>query len=106
MSKAVNAYARLLLRLKTRDNSGAFRVYRVSLLKKLPLERVRARGYAFQEEILFRCREAGATFAEVPIAFEERRYGHTKINWKEAAATLWILACLPWERSARNSLPG
>jgi dolichol-phosphate mannosyltransferase len=52
---------------------------------------VRARGYAFQEEILFHCRLAGCHFEETPIVFHDRRYGTSKINWRESAAALWIL---------------
>lgn len=91
MSKGINTYARLLLRLKTKDNSGAFRCYRVSKLAELDFDKVVARGYAFQEEILYRCRRIGCTFEETPIIFEDRRYGESKINNKEAVAALWVI---------------
>ncbi len=94
MSGAINWYARTLLRLKTRDNSGSFRCYRVGKLAQLDLNRIRARGYAFQEEILYRCRRIDCTFEEVPIVFEDRRYGTSKINWKEAVAALWVIFVL------------
>ncbi len=44
-----------------------------------------ARGYAFQEEILYRCRRVGCRFEETPIVFRDRRYGTSKINWRESA---------------------
>lgn len=91
MSRAINTYARLLLRLTTRDNSGAFRCYRVVKLRELDFERFVARGYAIQEELLYRCRRIGCRFAEVPIVFEERRYGKSKINLAEAIAAGWII---------------
>lgn len=91
MSRGINWYARLLLGLPTRDNSGAFRCYRVAKLAEIDLDRVRARGYAFQEEILFHCRRAGCRFEETPIVFRERRFGDSKINWRESAAALWII---------------
>lgn len=91
MSRAINAYARFFLGLRTRDNSGSFRCYRVSRLAELDFDRIRARGYAFQEEILFHCRQRGCTFAEVPIVFEDRRYGTSKLNVREAAAAVWLL---------------
>src|SRR5690606_27561002 len=75
MSRGINWYARTLLRLKPRDNSGSFRCYRTACLARLDFEHIRARGYAFQEEILYRCRRAGCTFEETPIIFEDRRYG-------------------------------
>ncbi len=98
MSRAINLYTRLLLGLSTRDNSGSYRCYRVDRLAELPVSAIRARGYAILEEILFRCQRAGWSIDEVPIQFEERRYGQSKINWKEAVSTLWTilrLRCCP-----------
>ena len=91
MSRSINIYARWLLGLKTRDNSGAFRCYRVALLKRLDFKSIISRGYSFFEEILFRLRKLGATFSEVPITFEERQAGQSKLNVKEIFIALWLL---------------
>jgi len=91
MSRAINIYARCLLGLKTRDNSGSYRCYRVTLLRQLDPKSVLSRGYSFFEEILFRLRKLGGTFAEVPITFEERRVGQSKLNVKEIFVALWVL---------------
>lgn len=91
MSRSINLYARCLLWLKTLDNSGSYRCYRVSKLAEIDLDRIVARGYAFQEEILYRCRRVGCTFEESPIVFENRRYGESKINKKEVFAALWVI---------------
>lgn len=97
MSRGINFYAKLFLRLKTRDNSGSYRCYRVSKLRQVDFDRVRAKGYAFQEEILYRCRRVGCTFEETPIIFEERRHGYSKINWREVVAALWVIFWLGLE---------
>lgn len=97
MSRGINLYARCMLGLSTRDNSGSFRCYRVSKLAQVDWSQSRARGYAFQEEILFRLRIAEATFTEVPISFEERRFGVTKISWKEAVSAGVVLCQLRLE---------
>jgi len=91
MSSGINGYARLLLGLKTRDNSGAFRCYRVSKLAEIDLNKIRSRGYSFQEEILYWCRRAGCRMGETPILFENRRAGVSKIHMGEAISALWIL---------------
>jgi dolichol-phosphate mannosyltransferase len=91
MSGGINGYARLLLKLNSRDNSGAFRCYRVSKLAEIDLSRIRSRGYSFQEEILYWCQEVGCRIGETPILFENRRAGTSKINMREAAQALWIL---------------
>jgi dolichol-phosphate mannosyltransferase len=101
MSRGVNWYARLLLRLPTRDNSGSFRCYRVSKLAEIDLSRVRSKGYAFQEEILYRCRRAGCRFREVPITFEDRRHGQSKINTREVCRALWDILHLGVENARK-----
>ena len=94
MSWGINTYVRILLGLKTKDNSGSFRCYRVELLRRADLSKVRCKGYAVFEELLFRLKQAGATFLEIPYTFEERRFGTTKINMKEAFRALGNLAIL------------
>ena len=91
MSRCVNLYARCLLGLPVRDCSGAYRCCRVGLLRQLDFDRIRSRGYSFQEEILWRLKRLGARFREVPIIFEDRQFGQSKINGREAIAALWII---------------
>lgn len=91
MSRCVNLYARVLLGLQPKDCSGAYRCYRVELLKKIDFDSIRSRGYSFQEEILWHLKRAGARFAETPIVFADRQRGQSKIHGGEALAALWIL---------------
>ncbi len=91
MSSGINGYARLMLGLSTKDNSGAFRCYRVSKLAEVDFARVQSRGYSFQEEILYWCAQVGCRMGETPILFENRRAGVSKINMGEAVTALWIL---------------
>jgi dolichol-phosphate mannosyltransferase len=98
MSTGINWYARLLLGLKTKDNSGSFRCYRVSKLAQIDLDLVRSRGYSFMEEILFWCRQAGCRMGETPILFENRRAGKSKIDKNEAIKALQIILQLGVDR--------
>ena len=91
MSRGVNCYARWLLGLSPKDCSGAFRCYRTELLARLDFDAIRSRGYSFQEEILWHLRRLGARFAETPIVFVDRQRGASKIDFREAAAALWII---------------
>jgi dolichol-phosphate mannosyltransferase len=91
MSRGVNLYSRWLLGLKCKDCSGGFRCYRTSLLARLDFDRIRSRGYSFQEEILWRLERLGARSGETPIVFVDRREGRSKINNREALAALWII---------------
>lgn len=91
MSRCVNLYARVLLGLRPRDCSGAFRCFRVETLEKLDFAAIRSRGYSFQEEILWRLKRVGARFGETPIVFADRERGASKINAREAYSALWII---------------
>ena len=106
MSWLINFWARRLLGLKTKDNSGSFRCYRVSLLQKADWTKVLATGYAIQEEILFRCRRVGGRMLEIPFFFEDRRYGTTKINLRECWTAVWVIFRLGMQRIADSPAPG
>ena len=98
MSRCVNAFARLTLGLRTRDNSGSYRCYRVETLRKLDFDAVVSQGYSFFEELLYRLRLVDARFAEVPIVFVDRRFGVSKINRKEALRAVAIMTRLGLRR--------
>ncbi len=94
MSTGINWYARLLLGLRTKDNSGSFRCYRVSKLEQIDLGRIKSRGYSFMEEILYWCRKVDCSMGETPILFENRRSGYSKINKTEVIKALQIILSL------------
>lgn len=91
MSRLVNSFARLFLRLGVRDCSGSYRCYRVSKLAELDFEEFRSRGYSVLEELLWRLKRVGARFDEVPIVFVDRQAGASKINKKEALAAFFLI---------------
>ena len=98
MSQTINFWARFWLGLKTADNSGSFRCFRVARLAEVDWDLTVARGYAFQEEILYRCRRVGCLMTEVPFIFEDRRFGVTKINLKECIVAVWVIILLGLQR--------
>lgn len=91
MSRAANFFSRFILGLPFRDISGGFKAYKVSALDKLDLDHIYAQGYAFQEEMVYRCWKAGFRIGELPIIFEDRRRGESKITFKEGFKLLWTL---------------
>jgi dolichol-phosphate mannosyltransferase len=94
ISRTVNTFVRTILRMPVRDASGAFRCYRVELLRRVPLDRIRSRGYSFQQEVLFRCHRAGARIGEHPIIFENRKAGLSKVNLRESLRSVAMLTWL------------
>jgi dolichol-phosphate mannosyltransferase len=95
-SRSINAVSRRLLCLPVRDSSGAFRAYRVPALARLNLEKIEAPGYAYLEELVWHLSRAGASFAEVPITFRQRRAGISKITLAEAAGKVRTIGTLTW----------
>lgn len=91
MSRAINWYTRLLLGIPARDCSGAFRCMRVALVAKIDLSGFLSRGYAVQEELLYRLQQAGARLAETPFVYAQRRHGSSKISLKEGLIALRII---------------
>jgi dolichol-phosphate mannosyltransferase len=97
LSSFGNIYARTILRLKVRDTTAGFRIWRRATLQNMPLERVRSNGYAFQVEMTYIASRLGYRFGEVPIYFADRRWGSSKMSFRiqyEAAIRVWQLL---WE---------
>lgn len=93
-SLAVNRYVRRWLRLPLSDISGAFRCYRASVLQRLDFGAIRARGYAFEEEILWWLKRHDARFGETPIVFVDRQRGQSKVNFRETWSACWSMFVL------------
>jgi dolichol-phosphate mannosyltransferase len=83
LSRVANMVARGLLGLKAKDATAGFRLYRREVLASVPLERIFSSGYSFLVEMLFMCQRRGWQVGEVPIVFEDRRKGQTKISRQE-----------------------
>ncbi len=96
LSRGANLYARVLLFLPVRDATAGFRCYDVDTLSKLDLGAVRAEGYAFQVEMLYRVLRAGHRVREVPIHFTDRAEGQSKMDAKIAREAIWLVPQLRW----------
>ena len=83
LSKMANMSAKALLGLKAKDTTAGFRLYRREVLASIPLDRIFSSGYSFLMEMLFMCQRRGWQIGEVPIVFEDRRKGQTKISRQE-----------------------
>ncbi len=83
LSKIANFVARTALGLQAKDATAGFRLYRREVLQSIPLDEVFSSGYSFLVELLFMCQRRGWQVGEVPIVFEDRRMGTTKISRNE-----------------------
>ena len=83
LSKGANLVTRWLLGFQARDTTAGFRLYRREVLESMPLDRVFSNGYSFLVEMLFMVERRGWQVGEVPIIYEDRRFGTTKISRHE-----------------------
>jgi apolipoprotein N-acyltransferase len=91
LSRAGNRYARLALGVPIRDATSGFRVFRRDLLADLTSEPLRADGYGFQIELVYRAWRRGYDVVEVPISFREREHGQSKISRGIVVEALWLV---------------
>lgn len=96
VSRGGSLFAGLVLRLPYRDLTGGFKAWRAPLLGAIELDAVGAGGYAFQIETTFRAHRAAARIVEIPITFEERREGYSKMSGAIVVEALWLVLALRW----------
>ncbi len=89
LSAFANFYARALLRLPVRDCTSGFRCYRRDVLAGVDPFGIRSSGYSFLEEMAWRVHRCGFRIAEVPIVFEQRTAGVSKIDSSEIWRAAW-----------------
>lgn len=90
LSWTANAYARTVLRLRTRDITAGFRAWRATAITAAGVLATTSDGYGFQVENTWRCERRKLRLAEHPIRFIERTDGESKMSAAVAreAATL------------------
>ena len=94
ISKGGSLYARTILGVDVKDLTGGFKCFRRTVLESLALDAVKSTGYAFQIELTYRALKAGFKVKEIPIVFEDRRVGQSKMSRKifiEALTMVWTL---------------
>ncbi len=87
-----NLYARSILGLKLRDMTTGYRLWRREALEAMPLDEIRSNGYVFLVEMAYLAQQRGYRLVEVPIHFNDRRFGASKMSLRiqlEAAARVW-----------------
>ena len=92
LSRWANFYSRLILGDRVRDITAGFKAWRRETLLGLDLSRIRSQGYIFQVEMTYVAERLGYSVLEVPIYFEDRRVGRSKMTLPvkiEAALRVW-----------------
>jgi dolichol-phosphate mannosyltransferase len=101
LSWGANAFARIMLGLRARDTTAGFRCYRNKVLAGMDLATIKASGYSFLIEMLYRVQRQGWRVGEVPIIFENRRLGASKISRNEILRAMGTVLRMAWARWTR-----
>jgi dolichol-phosphate mannosyltransferase len=91
-----NVYARLITGLRVHDTTGGFRCFRRQALLDLDLARIRSEGYAFQIEMAYACQKKGLRLCEMPIYFEDRSMGQSKMSSLIILEAVWRVWQMRW----------
>ena len=99
LSYGANLYSRIITRLPLYDSTGGFKLFKREVLESIPLDRIRSNGYSFQIEMNFKAWKRKFKLVEIPIVFNDRTLGQSKMSKKiifEAVWMVWKLAIFSW----------
>jgi dolichol-phosphate mannosyltransferase len=91
---ANSVYTRWILGCRVKDTTAGFKCWRRETLIGIDLERIHSQGYVFQVEMAYVAERLGYRVLEIPIYFEDRRVGQSKMAIPvklEAAIRVWEL---------------
>jgi dolichol-phosphate mannosyltransferase len=77
---ANSVWVRVILGTKTKDATAGFKCWQAKSLQEIDLDSVRSTGYIFQVEMCYLAEKLGYRIKEIPIYFEERRIGESKMD--------------------------
>jgi glycosyltransferase involved in cell wall biosynthesis len=89
LSVWANFFTRLLLRLPVADCTSGYRCYSREVLETVEPDKVRGSGYSFLEQMVWKVQASGFRVGEVPIIFEDRYAGASKIDKFEVFRAAW-----------------
>ncbi|MEW6608838.1 MAG: polyprenol monophosphomannose synthase [bacterium] len=92
LSRFANLYAKIVTGLKINDCTSGFVGYRADVLEGINFKNIVSDGYSFLIEMKYRAYKKGYKLTEVPIVFEERRLGQSKMSKRiifEALFVVW-----------------
>jgi dolichol-phosphate mannosyltransferase len=107
VSRGGSLFAGGILLMPYRDLTGGYKAFRAQVLRAIDRDHLHAGGYAFQIETTFQARLAGARVVEIPITFEERRVGQSKMSMAIFGEAFFLVVGLRLRtlRRRRQTLP-
>ena len=75
--------------MKIRDVTGGFKIWKKETLNAMPMDTIKANGYIFQVEMNYVASKLGFKATEVPIYFQERTLGTSKMSLGISYEAAW-----------------
>lgn len=97
LSAWANFYARAILGIQARDATAGFKVWRRETLLGMDLRRITSNGYIFQVEMAYVAQKLGYRALEMPIYFEDRRIGQSKMSVPVKFEAAWRVWQVGWK---------
>jgi dolichol-phosphate mannosyltransferase len=94
ISRGGSLYTALFLQMGVKDPTGGFKCFRRRVLETIDPETITAKGYAFQIEATYRAKRAGFRVVEVPITFDDRVSGTSKMSRSIVLEAVWRVPLL------------
>jgi dolichol-phosphate mannosyltransferase len=91
LSRGAGIYVKLITGMPFTDPTGGFKCFRRCVLETIRLDEIISNGYSFQIEMTHTAWRIGCRIAEVPIVFEERQNGTSKMSKKIIREALWMV---------------
>ncbi|OVE75157.1 dolichyl-phosphate beta-D-mannosyltransferase [bacterium E08(2017)] len=105
LSKGAGLYVRMITGMPVSDPTGGYKAFRREVLEAIDLDTIISNGYSFQVEMSHNAWMKGFRIAEVPIVFEDRRSGYSKMNYDIAKEALWLVWKLALSNGFRRKPP-
>ena len=102
LSKGAALYVRLVTGLPICDPTGGYKCYRREVLTSIPLDEIASNGYSFQVEMTYNAWFRGFRIVEIPIVFEDRHSGYSKMNSDITKEALQIVIKLAFRHGFRR----
>lgn len=96
LSRSASSYVRIVTGMPFSDPTGGYKCFRRRVLEAIDLDSIRSNGYSFQIEMTYTAWKLNFRIRELPIIFEDRRSGHSKMNPSIIREALWLVMRLPF----------
>ncbi|MCK5849982.1 MAG: polyprenol monophosphomannose synthase [Kiritimatiellae bacterium] len=98
LSKGAATYVRTITGMPVMDPTGGFKCFKRKVLADINLDSIESNGYSFQVELTHTAWRQHFRIVEIPITFEDRHAGYSKMNRDIMKEALWIV----WKLAFRN----